>query len=263
MPQAGAIRLIGAMTSEEVSRRLKDTSILCLPMGSIEQHGPHLPLNTDLVLAGEYTRRMIARWGEALDLWQLPAQPVGLAREHDWAAGTLSLSVAGMAALMHDLASAISRSLPARNLAIVNGHGGNRGVLDALAQELRGDFGFNVCVLYPPAWIAADGNAAVPDIHGGTNETSMMLAAAPHLVSVAAIAQLNAPPDGDAVRRTILDAGATWPWTSDDKRIADHGVIGDAKAASAELGAQLLDRIAETAGGYLRQLLDNQHLARR
>ena len=76
-------RLIGDLTFLDVSKRLRANSILCMPIGSVEQHGPHLPLNTDVVLAEEYTRRIIARWGETYDLWQLPTLAVGLAREHD------------------------------------------------------------------------------------------------------------------------------------------------------------------------------------
>ena len=72
MPQAVPGRLIGELTFQDISRVLKKSSILCLPIGSIEQHGPHLPLNTDVVLAEEFTRRIVARWGESLDLWQLP-----------------------------------------------------------------------------------------------------------------------------------------------------------------------------------------------
>jgi creatinine amidohydrolase/Fe(II)-dependent formamide hydrolase-like protein len=251
-------RLIGELTYPEISRRLSASSILCLPIGSIEQHGPHLPLNTDAVLAGEFTRRILARWGEALDLWQLPMLSISLAREHEWATGTLSLSVQGMTALIRDIGREIARSLPTRNLAIVNGHGGNRGILEALTQDLRADFGLNVCVLHPAGWGETDTKAAVPEIHGGKNETSMMLAAAPYLVRRDRIEQLKYPPNGEAVRDTILDQAVTWPWTSDNKRIADNGVIGDAAAASAEFGERLLANIAERAGGYLKQLLANQ-----
>src|ERR1700692_4342354 len=156
MPHAKPSRLIGELTFPDVSRVLKQSSILCLPIGSIEQHGPHLPLNTDVVLAEEYVRRIIAHWGEALDVWQLPTLSVSLAREHEWAPGTLSLSIQGMTALVRDLGREIARALPARNLAIVNGHGGNRGILEALAQDLRADFGLNVCVMHPASWIEAD-----------------------------------------------------------------------------------------------------------
>src|SRR5476649_1373580 len=129
MPDTMPSRLIGELTFPEVSRALKQSSILCLPIGSIEQHGPHLPLNTDVVLAEEFTRRIIARWGAALDLWQLPTLSISLAREHEWAPGTLSLSVQGMTSLMRELGREIARAQPARNLAIINGNGGNRGIL--------------------------------------------------------------------------------------------------------------------------------------
>ncbi len=263
MPHAVRSRLIGELTSPDISKVLGESSILCLPIGSIEQHGPHLPLNTDVVLAEEFTRRIIARWGEALDLWQLPTLSISLAREHEWAPGTLSLSIDGMTALMRDMGGTIARALPARNLAIVNGHGGNRGILEALALDLRADFGLNVCVMHPAAWAEIDANAAVPEIHGGKNETSMMLAVAPQLVRMDNIAQLKNPPGAETVRKTILDPGVSWPWTSNEKQIADKGVIGDTQAASAEFGQRLLDQAAEMAGGVLKQLLERQQSSRR
>jgi creatinine amidohydrolase len=258
MASAGSARLIGELTFPEVSRRLSKTSILCLPIGSIEQHGPHLPLNTDVVLAEGVTRLIVARWGETLDLWQLPTISVSLAREHEWAPGTMSLSIQGMTAYMRDLGREIARSLPARNLMIVNGHGGNRGILEVLAQEMRSDFGLNICVFHPAALADTHADRAAPEIHGGKNETSMMLAIAPHLVRRDQIATLKNPPEGDAVRTTILQRGVTWPWSTDDKRIADTGVIGDPSAASTKFGQSIIDRVVETAGAVLMQLLDNQ-----
>ena len=258
MPRAKPSRLVGELTFLEISRALKQSSILCLPIGSIEQHGPHLPLNTDVILAEEIARRIVARWSESLDIWQLPTLALSLAREHEWAPGTMSLSIQSMTGLMHDLGREIARALPARNLAIVNGHGGNRGILEALALDLRNDFGLNVCVLHPAAWVEDDKNAKIPEIHAGRNETSMMLAIAPQLVRLDQLSQLKGPPDGAAVRRMILDPAVSWPWTTDEKQIADMGVIGDAKAASPALGERMLNHIVETAGGVLRQLSERQ-----
>src|SRR5215472_6211610 len=115
------LRSLGALTFPEVSGKLKPSSILCLPLGATEQHGPHLPLNTDVVIAEGLTRRIVARWGEEFDLWQLPVIPIGLSREHDWAPGTLSLSIQAFVTLLRELASSVVRALPARNFAIVNG----------------------------------------------------------------------------------------------------------------------------------------------
>jgi len=263
MPNALPNRLIGELTFPEISKLLSESSILCLPIGSIEQHGPHLPLNTDVVLAEEFTRRIISRWGEPLDLWQLPTLSISLAREHEWAPGTMSLSIQGMTAFMRDLGREIARALPARNLVIINGHGGNRGILEALTQDLRADFGLNVCVLHPAEWAEIDANVGIPEIHGGKNETSMMLAIAPHLVRRDQIAQLKNTPGSEAIREAILDRAVSWPWTTDDKRIADMGVIGDAKAASAEFGERLLGRMIEAAGGVLKKLSDQQRPIRR
>ena len=261
MPRDVPTRSVGELTFPDIPKRLNARSILCLPIGSIEQHGPHLPLNTDVVLAEEFTRRIIARWGETYDLWQLPTLAVSLAREHQWAPGTLSLSVETMKSLLCELAREITRSLQVRNLAIINGHGGNRGILEALAQDLRADFGLNICVLHPAAWVESDPTATVPEIHAGKNETSMMLTIAPHLVRREHIAQLNTSSTGDAVRTTILDQAVTWPWTTRDQQIADMGVIGNPKAASAEFGERLLNQVAEKAGSVLKQLLDRQGLA--
>src|SRR5262247_4041759 len=144
-----ASRMIGHLVFSEVEDAVEASSVLCLPMGSIEQHGPHLPLNTDAVIAEGLTRRIVARWGEEFDLWQLPVVPIGLSREHDWAPGTLSLSIQGFVTLLRDLARDITRALPARNLVIVNGHGGNRGILENLLREFAGDFGLNACAIHP------------------------------------------------------------------------------------------------------------------
>ena len=251
-------RMIGELTFQEVGTSLRASSILCLPMGSMEQHGPHLPLNTDTALAEVFTRRIVERWGETYDLWRLPSIPVGLSREHDWAAGTLSLSVGGMTALLRDLARELTRALPARNLLIVNGHGGNRGILEALGRELRGDFGLNLGALHLGAMISPLQHAAAPEIHAGKDETSVMLALAPDLVRRERIPELKAPPDGAAAWALILDPAMSWPWSSGDKRIAETGVIGDAREASAEHGNAIVARVIEAAGRVLSQLLDNQ-----
>jgi creatinine amidohydrolase len=247
-------RVVGELTFQEVGALLHRDSILCLPIGSMEQHGPHLPLNTDTVLADTISRRVIERWGEVHDLWLLPPLAIGLSCEHAWAAGTLSLSIAGMTALLRDLGREIARSLPAQNLLIVNGHGGNRGILEALGRELRADFGLNICTLHIGALISPVPDVDVPEIHAGKDETSVMLALAPDLVRREAMAALEASKDGDAIRDIILDPAVSFAWTSEDARLAASGVIGDARAASAEHGQAIVERIVEAAGGVLRRL---------
>jgi creatinine amidohydrolase len=251
-------RSIGELTFPEISRTLKETSILCLPIGAIEQHGAHLPLNTDVVVAEELTRAMIARWGGEFDLWQLPTLSIGLSREHDWAPGTLSLSVQTFAALLKEIGREIVRALPARNLAIVSGHGGNRGILENLLHELRGDLALNACVIHPFELAQAATAAAACDVHGGAGETSVMLALAPDLVRSELIASAEHPPAPDSVAALIFDRGVTWPWRSDDPRLARMGIIGDPGAASAEQGRAMVEAMMAQARGVLARLLENQ-----
>ena len=166
-----------------------------------------------------------------------------------------------MTAVLRDIAREIARALPTRNLLIVNGHGGNRGILEALGRELRGDFGLNLGALHLGAMMSPMPDAGVPEIHAGKDETSAMLALAPDLVRRERILELKPPPDGAAARALILDPAASWPWSSGDKRIAEAGVIGDARGASAEHGKAIVSRVVEAAGAVLQQLLGNQHHA--
>jgi creatinine amidohydrolase/Fe(II)-dependent formamide hydrolase-like protein len=251
---AGRHRAIGELTSPEIATSLGAHSVLCLPMGSMEQHGPHLPLNTDTVIAEALTRRIVERWGESHDLWRLPALAIGLSYEHAWAPGTLSSSVAGLTAQLRDLGREIARSLPARNLMIVNSHGGNRGLLEALGRELRADFGLNFCALHTGALMSPVPDAGLPEIHAGRDETSLMMVLAPELVRREAIASLAAPTGGDAIRALILDPAASFAWSSDDRRLAQAGVIGDARGASVEHGRAIVERVVEAAGAVLQRL---------
>jgi creatinine amidohydrolase len=256
MPSAGSDRLLGELTYQDVSKKIGARSVLIMPIGSIEQHGPHLPLNTDVVIAEGLAARIVARWGEALDLWRLPTVAVSLAREHDWAAGTLSLSTDGMTALMRDLGRTISRALPTRNLLILNGHGGNRGILEALVRDLRIDCGLNVCVFHPAALSDGKAGSGVPEIHGGKNETSLMLALAPHLVRDELIVGSGGIGHADFVEERILDLSVTWPWSSDDARLSRGGVIGEPADATPEFGEQLIEAAVAAAGRIVKQLLD-------
>ena len=263
MGRSRSPRSIGDLTYPEIAGKLSETSILCLPIGAIEQHGAHLPLDTDVVVAEELTRAIIARWGDQLDLWQLPTLSVSLSREHDWAPGTLSLSVDTFAGLFHDIARDLVRALPARNLVIVNGHGGNRGILENLLHEWRGDLALNACVIHPFDLSKAPTGTAGPDVHGGKSETSVMLAFAPDLVRREAIAAADPAARHEAIAALVLDRGVTWPWRSDDPRLAQAGIIGDPRTASPELGHAIVASIVEQAGGVFARLLDNLALMRR
>jgi creatinine amidohydrolase len=251
-------RRIGDLTFPELARELDEASILCLPIGAIEQHGPHLPLNTDVIIAEEMTHRLIARWADDFDLWQLPTLSIGLSREHDWAPGTLSLSILSFTALMRDLGRSIQQNLPTRNLAIINGHGGNRGVLQTLIYELEGDFELNTCVIHPLALAKPEMDSDAPEIHGGKDETSVMLALRPDLVRKEMIGSLTSVPDVKLVKEFVIEPGATWAWSSADKRIADQGVTGQPADSSVEFGNAIIESVVGGVGAVLARLIEGR-----
>ncbi|HEV2378086.1 MAG TPA: creatininase family protein [Streptosporangiaceae bacterium] len=252
-----ANRWYGSLPAPEITAQMTETSVICLPIGSYEQHGPHLPLHTDSVIAERFTTRLAERYGEHHELWALPAIPFGLSLEHAWSPGTISLRAGVLSALLTTVVGELVRATPARRLLIVNGHGGNRGILEALTYELQAAHPVRVCVVHPSSLATVRVESALPEIHAGMRETSVMLTLAPNEV------HLDRLPDGyavneahrDEVKRLVLDRGTTWPWTSGDSRIATLGVMGgDPRLASAELGESVIASALDACGTVLTQL---------
>ncbi|MEV8535648.1 creatininase family protein [Streptomyces sp. NPDC051211] len=249
----GGHRQLDRLTAADLPTRVQAASVLCLPVGSTEQHGPHLPLATDTVIAETFTRHLIAAHGAEFDLWQLPAVPYGLAPEHAWAPGTLSLTITEFTTLLHTLTAQYARATNARNLVLINGHGGNRGVLTALVYELGHAHDISVCVLHPLA-LAHLPAGERPEIHAGLHETALMLHLAPDTVRLDQLTD-HLPQDADEIRRQVTDRGVSWPWSSGDPRIAAAGVIGnDPRTATPALGAYLLDEAVASAVPALEAL---------
>ena len=252
-----ARRHLGRLTAPEVKQSLSRRSVLCLPIGAYEQHGPHLPIYTDTILAEGFAYKVIARWGEHYDIWLLPTIPYGLSREHSWSAGTVSLSIRVFSDLVLAVCEELAAAVPARNLLIINGHGGNRGILEALVYEIKRRVSLNVCVTHPTALSKARSGSPLPEVHGGMSETSVMLALASSEVHMERLPESYIPDESakEAIRRIILERGTTWPWTSDDPSIASFGIIGDARKADPDLGRRIVESAIEEYGKVLSCLV--------
>ena len=116
------------LSGPEVADSLTPDSVVVLPVGAIEQHGPHLPLSVDTVIADEVASALLNAVGGDIDLWLLPTLAVSKSNEHLWSPGTLSLSAETLLRVLDDLATCIAAT-PARRLVFLNGHGGNSSLL--------------------------------------------------------------------------------------------------------------------------------------
>jgi len=151
-----APRRFAELRASEVPVRCSPRSIVIQPIASIEQHGPHLPLATDLMVCEASAEAAVAQRGDELDLWLLPSLAYGKSNEHAWAAGTIWLSAQTLLAVLDDLGRAIMVT-PARRLVFVNGHGGNTSLLDVACRDLRQKYGLMTFLVHP----------SVPPDHGG------------------------------------------------------------------------------------------------
>lgn len=255
-------RCYGRLATIDIGTTLTERSVLCLPIGSHEQHGPHLPLHTDTIVADGFTRHLVARYGDSHDLFRLPAIPYGLSLEHAGAAGTISLTAAVFTSLLDTIIGEYVRATPVRTVLIVNGHGGNRGILEAAIYELQRTHRIRICVVHPSSLSTVRSQDRVPEIHAGTRETSLMLALASDDVHLARLT-FDEPADAlsvDEIDRLILDRGATWPWESTDPRISRAGVIGgDPRQATAELGEAILAGAIDACAPVLDHLTTADH----
>lgn len=232
------------LTTVDVATRDMARTVTVLPVAAIEQHGPHLPLGTDAIIAEGYLERVAALVPEALDVLTLPVQAVGKSDEHDSFPGTLSLTTATALAAWMEIGAGVHRS-GCRKLVIVTSHGGNSALIDLIAGDLRGRFGTVVVTTswsrlgYPDGLVPED--EIRHGIHAGGIETALMLALRPDLVRTEHVR--NFEPRTVAIERdfSLLRAGrpAAFAWKAEDLHAS--GAIGHAALGTAAIGAALLD----------------------
>lgn len=218
------------MTASDPPARLADATwtdvaarprLLAVPLGSTEQHGPHLPLGTDTLVACALADRLAAA---RPDVVVAPALPYGSSGEHAAFPGTLSIGQEALASVIVELVRSADGF---RGVVLVSGHGGN-------AEPMR----------RAAATLASEGRRVLPwspsvpggDAHAGRTETSLLLALAPALVRTSAIEPGDTRPLPELLPE--LRAGGV-------AAVSANGVLGDPRGADAGEGERLLDALAD------------------
>ncbi len=249
------------LTTREFAQLDPVCTIAVLPVAATEQHGPHLPLSVDTVLADGVVAATLPHLPDDLNVLFLPTQAVGLSPEHMQFPGTLTLKAETVIQLWTQLGESVARA-GVKKLVLLNSHGGQVGIMDIVARDLRARLGL---LVYSVSWFnlplldaqGKDVNAQFSTeehrfgIHAGEIETSMMLALNPQRVQMAQAQNFHSTAKDRAEEFSILGNGksAKLGWQMQDYNAA--GAVGNAAAATAAKGQAVVD----AAGRSLAKLL--------
>lgn len=239
------------LRADQLREQARRNAIVILPVASLEQHGPHLPVEVDSLLgeivAARTAGKLLAKSQAAL---VLPVLWTGLSEHHMSFGGTVTLENAAFAALIEGVVRSVLRH-GFRRVVLLNAHGGNENALRAITDDLTPRLGAPI-VQFTYWYAAAVAIAKILETQGGLQhaceaETAMMMAARPDLVAADRIplANSNTPPDmSDGV------GGGLYRWRSIGSR-SGSGVIGNPAAATAEKGERLFDAISSALADKL------------
>ena len=234
-------------------------AVAVLPLGATEQHGPHLPLSVDTDLVNAMLAAALGHLLPADQVLVLPTQSIGLSSEHLAYDGTLSFSPASVIEQWCALGESVAR-VGVKKLLLFNAHGGNVGLMDVVARELRGHCGLTV---FSSNWYqlplgealsAFDAHEQRYGVHGGDMETSLMLAIAPHKVRMPEAQHFPSTSEQRAQDFALLGDGksAKLGWHMQDYNL--HGAAGNAAAATAVKGQALLDAVGVKLAKLIQEL---------
>lgn len=233
-----------------------ERTVAVLPVGAIEQHGPHLPVAVDACLTDAIVRGALERLPAGTPVLVLPTTAVGKSNEHIDFPGTLTLSAETLGRVWYEIGVSVRRT-GLRKILLFNGHGGQPQVMQIVTRELRIDHHMLAVAASWFSWGLPEGlfdpGEARHGIHAGAVETSMMLAVRPDLVDMTAAADfvpVTVADDVDYPRLRALGA-AGLGWKTQDLHGA--GACGHASIATAESGRAVIEH---AAGGLVELLAE-------
>jgi creatinine amidohydrolase len=250
-------RFWSRLSTHDFSQLDAQRTVAVLPLGATEQHGPHLPLGVDTTLVDGVVDAALPHLSPTAPVYFLPTQNLGLSTEHTAFAGTLSVGPATLIELWCDIGAGVARS-GVKKMVLFNAHGGNVGLMDVVARELRARHGL---LVFATSWYQLPLGEAVMGlfspheqrfgVHAGAMETAMMLALSPQDVRMDQAQNFASAAETKAQRFAILGDGrsAKQGWMMQDYN--PMGAAGHALSANAEHGRALV----QAAGLQLARML--------
>jgi creatinine amidohydrolase/Fe(II)-dependent formamide hydrolase-like protein/7-cyano-7-deazaguanine synthase in queuosine biosynthesis len=243
--------LLGELTWPQARKRFQQVDIALLPVGSIEQHGPHLPLDTDAFDADYLAKRVAERCAEPKP-FVLPLVPYGVAYHHEDFSGTISIGPETLSRLVYEIGMSAAKH-GITKLIIINGHGGNSPALHFAAQMVNRDSRIFTCVdtgetSDPDIFAMAE---TQDDVHAGEIETSTSLAVRAHLVRIHD-AKKFVPKFSS--RYLNFSSKRSVGWYAQIEKISPEGVLGDPTKANAEKGRKMWDLMIERLVEFVEDL---------
>lgn len=249
-----ASRRFAELRHPQVAELITERSVFVQPLGAVEQHGPHLPLFTDLLIAAEAAQAVVAKRGDDLDLWLLEPLAYTKSNEHVHFPGTVWVGPDTLLATLSAIGRAVAGTA-AQRLVFLNGHGGNTALLNVACREVRLHHGLLTFLMHPS--VPPDhGGASTTDelgmgIHAGLHETAMVLHLRPDLVDMSLVTR-NVPQWLAANEHVRFGGAVSFGWLADD--FGPHGHIGDPTGATAELGKSLFETAVARLAAQLAEV---------
>ena len=224
-----------------------DGWIAVVPTAAIEQHGPHLPLGTDMLIGEGLVRTVVDRLPADIPASFLPVQAIGKSNEHVSYRGTITMSWETAIKAWLEIGTSIARA-GVRRIVFVNSHGGNTAMLEVVTRELR--VRFDMLAVHA-TWMRFGDADQVGEheraygIHGGTVETALIRHFRPDLVREEHVANFESAEEGLRREYTHLSAHGRQPFAWKAGDLNPNGVVGDATAATAAMGQLIAEHEAD------------------
>jgi len=233
----------------------KANTVIVLPTGATEQHGPHLPCSVDTTISAGVVGHALARLPDHVPAYAMAPITYGKSEEHLHFPGTMTLTGETLLATMNEIGESVYRA-GFRKLLIVNGHGGQPQIMEISARELRlrhGDFivvpSFTWRVPHSAGQYLSDKEKKLA-MHAGHAETALMLALAPETVHMDK-AVTNYPAEFPS-KLLSPDGRPACAWSARD--FGPSGIIGDPLPATREQGLNILDSLANSWAQAITEL---------